>query len=162
MTTTLTHTATPTAVDFDTRLELAALGMDVRLDQAALAFAVNTAHLPDTVVDLTDVPLQPMLAPAVTPIAAVLRDARSVLAGRGWTRGGLRDEQGAVCLGGAIRVAAGPDRGLADDACAIVLDAIRRQFTAETLPSWNDQQASAGPVIRILGAAADQATNRRI
>lgn len=165
MAATLTRTLAP-VVDLDTRLALAAVAMDVRLDHALLAFDVNTAHLPDTAPEQLVAPILPTLepapAPAVTPIADSLQRARSILADRGWHRGHLRSEDGAVCLIGAIRAAA-PNRRAADDACVYLLDVIQQHFTdAETVPSWNDAQTSSGPVLRILGAAADHAADRGI
>lgn len=158
MTTTLTRTATPT-VDLDTRLAIAEVAMTLRLEKAQLAFDVNTAHLPNSpVVDLTVVDLQavdPAPAPAASPLAAVYLAAIDIIRERGWTRGALREGE-AVCVVGAIRAAAAGNRGLADDACTHLLEVIQTQFTAETVPSWNDAQTSADTVIRILTAAANQ------
>ncbi|QIP87618.1 hypothetical protein GLX30_30360 [Streptomyces sp. Tu 2975] len=157
MTTTLTPARVEVTVDLDTRLAIADAAMTLRLEQAQLQFDVNTAHLPEPVVDFVT-PILPVVepAPAVSPLADVLHRARTILQERGWTRGGLRDEQGAVCAVGAIRAAA-HNRGQADEACAVLLDAIQREFaSAETVPSWNDQQTSATPVIRILGIAAER------
>lgn len=160
MAATLTRTPAPVDVDLDTRLTLAAVAMDVRLEHAQLAFEVNTAHLPNSpVVELNLVELpapEPQPAPAASPLAAVYLGAIRMIRERGWARGHLRDEHGAVCAVGAIRAAAGPDHGLADDACARLLDVIQQQFAdAATVPSWNDSQTSAAPVIRILGTAAN-------
>jgi len=159
MTTTLTRAASPPTVDLDTRLAIADASMTVRLEHAALAFEVNTAHLPAPVVEPSSVPLLPVTEPQpVSPLTAVYLAAIDVIRERGWTRGHLRDEQGAVCTVQAIRAAAGPaNRGLADDACAALLDTIQQQYTADTIPSWNDSQTSADTVIRILGTAAQRA-----
>jgi hypothetical protein len=157
MTTTLTRTATPTQVDLDTRLAIADASMTLRLEQAQLRFDVNTAHQPNSpVVELEFVDL-PALAPQPQgcPLAAVFLAAINVIRARGWTRGGLRDEQGAVCAVEAIRAAAGPDRGRADDACARLLDVIQQHFQADTLPSWNDAQTNPDTVIRMLNTAAN-------
>ena len=151
-------------LDLDARLALSLLAMDERLDQAAVAFEVNTAHLPAVPTESLVAPilpvLAPQLAPASTPLAACLQRARTILQERGWCRGALRLE-GAVCTGGAIRAAAS-SRGQADDACAVLLDAIQREFTADTVPSWNDQQTSAAAPMRLLGQAADLAASRGI
>jgi hypothetical protein len=154
--------ATPApVVDLDTRLAIADAAMTVRLEHAQLAFEVNTAHLPTPAVDYV-APILPTLeptpAPAVSPLAAVYLGAIQILQERGWTRGHLR-EGSAVCAVGAIQAAAGPaNRPLADDACAHLLDVIQVEFAdAPTVPSWNDQQTSVAPVIRILGTAAQQA-----
>lgn len=158
-TATVTPARVETVVDLDTRLAIAAAAMTLRLEQAMLRFAVDTAHQPEPAVDLVT-PILPTAvpppAPQAGPLAAVYLAAIRIIRERGWTRGGLRDEQGAVCAVGAIRAAAGPDRGLADDACAQLLDAIQTQFTAETIPAWNDQQAGPEPVIRLLHAAANR------
>jgi hypothetical protein len=159
----------PPQLDLDARLALAAHSMDLRLDRAAVAFEVNTAHIPAEPIDLDDLaPIPPLSAPATapdrtgTPIAACLRRAHTRLIQAGWCTGALRDEQGATCLAGAIRAAAG-DHWLAVDACAVLLDAIQREFAgAETVPSWNDQQADPRTVLRILGRAADHAEQQGI
>jgi hypothetical protein len=171
MTTTITRPATPPTapplLDLDARLALATAAMTLRLDRAAVAFEVNTAHIESASVDLAElVPLTPTIAPALTPaltpVAACLQRAQTVLAERGWCTGALRGEQGAVCLMGAIRAAA-TSRGQADDACAVLLDAIQAEFTgAETVPSWNDQQTGPHVPLRLLGQAADLAAQRGI
>jgi hypothetical protein len=152
-------------LDLDARLALSLLAMDERLDQAAVAFEVNTAHLPAGPVDFVAplLPaLAPQLAPASTPLADCLRRACAILAERGWCRGALRDEQGAICPIGAIRAAA-DSRGQADDACAVLLDAIQREFTdAETVPSWNDRQHGPAAPLRLLDRAAQLAASRSI
>lgn len=153
-----------TALDIEARLALADAGMTLRLEQAAVAFEVNTAHIPnEPVVELPFVELVPSVAPVATPapylapLAACLHRAHAILTDRGWCTGGLRDEQEAVCLAGAIRAAA-TSRGQADEACALLLDAIQAEFTgAATVPSWNDQQRDQRVVMRLLGQAADRA-----
>jgi hypothetical protein len=161
MTTTLAPARVEVTVDLDTRLAIADAAMTLRLEQAQLQFDVNTAHLPEPAVDFV-APILPVVelapAPVSSPLADVLHRARAILQERGWTRGGLRDEQGAVCLVGAIRAAASPDRGLADEACALLLDAIRREFAdAQTVPSWNDAQTGPGLPLGFLHQAANAA-----
>ncbi|MGW1492581.1 DUF6197 family protein [Streptomyces sp. NPDC002402] len=167
MTQTLTTARIDTAapLDLDARLALSQLAMDERLDQAAVAFEVNTAHLPATPVDFGG-PILPALAPqpvpAATPLADCLQRARGILAERGWCRWALRGEQGAVCPIGAIRAAA-TSRGQADDACALLLEAIQREFTdAATVPSWNDRQTGPRLPLRMLDQAANHAAARGI
>jgi hypothetical protein len=140
--------------------------MDNRLDQAAVAFEVNTAHLPTPPVDLTSLITTPILpAPdtaQATPLADCLRQARSILIDRGWIRGHLRNEQGAVCPVGAIRAAA-TSRHQADEACALLLDVIRAAYPhVETVPAWNDQQHGPALPIRFLDQAATHADQLRI
>lgn len=169
MTTTITRPASPPTappvLDLDARLALTNATMTLRLNQAAVGFEVNTAHIEAAPVDLADlVPLTPTLTPvpALTPIAACLQRAQSILAERGWCTGALRGEQGAVCPMGAIQAAAA-SRGQADDACVVLLEAIQREFTAAaTVPSWNDQQSGPHVPLRLLGQAADLAANRGI
>ncbi|MFE2497108.1 hypothetical protein [Streptomyces scopuliridis] len=160
-TTTYAPTSPPTVaapeLDLDTRLALADAAMTVRLDHAALAFEVNTAHLPAPIVEpLTAPPLSAPEPQPATPLAACLQRAIRILGERGWTREYLRGDDGAVCAVGAIRAAA-TSRSQADDACALLLGVIEQRFTAVTVPSWNDQQTSDEPVIRILGVAANHA-----
>ncbi|MGA4864124.1 DUF6197 family protein [Streptomyces lavendulocolor] len=153
----------PAPVDLETRLALADAAMNVRLEQAGLAFEVNTAHLPaaEPILPgpLTPAPPAPAPAPAeyTTPIAAVLQRAITRLQEAGWCTGQYRDEQGALCLAGAIRAEAGGG-SVAGAACQFLLEVIQQQFTAaETLPSWNDAQVGPEIPLRILGQAADQA-----
>lgn len=141
-------------LDFDERLKLAVLAVDARIDST-----------PPELLDLADVirlPAEaPALVPQLSPIADCLHRARTILQERGWCTGALRGEQGAVCVAGAIRAAA-TSRGQADDACALLLDAIQREFTTETVPSWNDAQTGPAAPMRLLGQAADLAASRGI
>ncbi|MET7687998.1 hypothetical protein ABZT06_08455 [Streptomyces sp. NPDC005483] len=158
-------------LDLDTRLVLLNIEMDARLKQAAIAFEVNTAHLPgaDPIPDIpTVLPLVPVSAPALcpydTPLAALLWRARHYIATRGLLRGALRDDsniEGARCPIGALRYEAGANRHLADDACVLLLDVIQAEFAdAETIPSWVDAQTSPAPVLACMGRAAELAHSR--
>lgn len=167
---TLTAASPPApALDLDARMALLSVEMDARLDQAAIAFEVNTAHIPaaDPVPDLAEtIPLTPTLAPAAcpynTPIAATLWRARQRIETDGWLQGARRDVQGARCPDGAIRYEAASQYE-AIDALVILLEAIRRDFTdAETVASWNDTQTSPAPVLLYLGRAAELAHNHSI
>ena len=148
-------------LDLDARLALVDAVMTVRLDNAAVAFEVNTAHLPgaDPIPHIAETPLPaPAAAPSPyrTPLADLLHRARTRIETVGWCRDAVFDEAGAVCPIQAIRLEARGDRDLAHDACVALLDAIQQNFAdAETIPSWNAQQASAGPVL----AAFDRATH---
>lgn len=169
MTTTTLIAASPPELDLDARLALVNAVMTVRLDQAAIAYEVNTAHIPsaDPVPAVTEVlPLTPTLAPPAcpynTPIAATLWRARQRIETDGWSTEACIDEQGARCPIGAIRVEAA-DRHTADDACILLLDVIQATFpTAETIPSWNREQTSPAPVLLQLGRAAEAAHNRGV
>ncbi|MYS78372.1 hypothetical protein GTY88_49330 [Streptomyces sp. SID5926] len=157
-----TRVAAPPTLDLDARLAAVEAAMTVRLDEAAVAFEVNTAHLPgaDPVPHIAEAPLTTPAAtpsPHRTPLADLLHRARLRIETDGWCRDAAFDESGAVCPIQAIRLEARGDRDLAHDACVALLDAIQAQFTeAETIPSWNRQQTSAGPVL----AAFDRATHR--
>ncbi|MFF0203454.1 hypothetical protein [Streptomyces sp. NPDC005017] len=146
----------------DARLALIDAAMTVRLDAAKVAYEVNTAHIETEPVNLADVitgPLDtgPVLVPQLypTPVAALLQRAHQRLLTDGWCSGTLVDENGAVCMLGAIRAEAGGDRGLEADAAAVLLDAIRRRFAnVDTVPSFNDAHGSGRVPIRMVDQAA--------
>lgn len=157
------------ALDLEARMALLNVEMDARLAEAAVAFEVNTAHIPgaDPVPAIAEtVPLTPTLTPAAcpysTPIAATLWRARLRIETDGWLQGARRDEAGARCLDGAVRYEAS-SRNEAVDALVILLEAIRSDFPdADTVASWNDAQTSPAPVLLSLGRAADLADSRSI
>jgi hypothetical protein len=143
------------SLSFDERLALAALAVDARINTTPLNLA-----------DVIRVPVDtsPSAAPNpyTTPIAATLHRARIRLETGGWCTGALRDEQGANCLIGAIRAEA-PSGGIADDACALLLEAIRRDFpNAETIPTWNDSRNSPRHPLLYLDRAATLAHARSL
>jgi hypothetical protein len=162
---TRTETAAPVELDLDARLAVVGALMDERLALANVAFEVDTAHIPaaDPIPAVVAPPLVapgPAPCPYGTPLAATLHRARIRLETGGWCTGQLRDEQGAACLIGAIRAEA-PTRGQADDACAVLLEAIRRDFAdAETIPSWNDSQRGPRLALLYLDRAATLAHSR--
>jgi len=165
MSTTTAVRPAPPALDLDARLALVDAAMTVRLDQAALAFEVNTSHLPSAdpvshIAESAPLPLTPAAAPSPyrTPIADLLHRARLRIETDGWCRDNLTDESGAVCPIRAIRLEAAGDRRLADDACTYLLDRIQDDFAgAETIPSWNAGQTSVAPVLLAFGRAAHHA-----
>ncbi|GAA2225084.1 hypothetical protein GCM10010104_16010 [Streptomyces indiaensis] len=142
--------------------------MTARLDEAAVAYEVNTAHIPTEPVDLGDVvtaPLTPTLQPPEsypTPVAALLQRAHHRLLTGGWCSGVLVDEDGARCMLGAIRAEARGDRGLEADAAAVLLAAIRRRFgdDVDSVPSFNDAHGSARVPLRMLDQAVGLADAR--
>lgn len=152
MTATRTRPA-PAVLDLDVRLALTEAAMSGRLDEAAVAFEVNTAHLPATEVELT-APTPAAAGPAYdTPIADLLQRAHHRLRADGWTTGQQRTPDGAMCLVGAIR--AEDHAGHADRACAHLLEVIRQQRPdTPTVPAWNDQQTNASTVLCTLAHAA--------
>lgn len=159
MTTTIAPAATrPPTLTLDDRLALASLNMDDRLNAAGLAVAINTAHI-DTQIAA---PLQTTETnPYRTPIAALLHRARVRILTDGWCRTELYDETGAVCPIRAIRLEA-TSRSQADDAAHLLLEAIRRHWQADTIPSWNAQQTTVAPVLLAFGRAAELANARNL
>ncbi|MEU1043312.1 hypothetical protein ACFYP4_21945 [Streptomyces sp. NPDC005551] len=157
------------ALTLEARMAAADAAMTVRLEEAAVAHEVRTAHIPTEPFDLADVvtvPLPPALppsaAPYLTPVAALLQRAHHRVQTDGWCAGALTDEDGAVCLLGALRREAGGDRGLEADAARVVLDTIRRQFgdTVDSVASFNDAHGTGRVPIRVLGRAAGLADAR--
>jgi hypothetical protein len=161
-----TRTSAPVELDLDARLAMVGAVMDERCNLAVLAVDVNSAHIvtPELSQVTGPLPLVPAMAPNPysTPIAATLHRARLRLDAGGWCTGQLRDEQGAACPIGVIQAAASGRRE-ADDACALLLEAIRRDFpTAETVPSWNDNQRDPRLPARYLERAAELAHSRNL
>ncbi|MYU23515.1 hypothetical protein GTY84_17215 [Streptomyces sp. SID8352] len=160
--------APPTALTLEERLTLVDMEMTARLNEAAVAHAVNTAHIPTGPVDLGDVvtvPLTPTLQPPAaypTPVAALLQRAHHRLLTGGWCSGALVDEDGARCMLGAIRAEARGDSGLETDAASVLLDAIRRTFgdDVDSVPSFNDAHGSARTPLRMVDQAAGLADAR--
>lgn len=170
MTTTLLAPASPPPIlDLDARLALLDALMTARLDEAAIAFEVNTAHIESaepvpaiaTVVPLTPT-LPPPVCPYETPVAALLHRARVRIETDGWARQ-LRDDQAkARCPAGAIQIEA---RNGSDDASArrLLFEVIERDFPqAESIPSWNDAQAGPRLPLLYLDRAAQLAGARDI
>ncbi|MGY1579163.1 DUF6197 family protein [Streptomyces sp. MN13] len=161
---TRTRTAAPAELDLEARLALVGATMSIRLDEAAVAYEVRTAHIPsaDPIPEITaPLPLTPTPAPSSysTPIAALLHRARMRIATVGWCQSAAFDEAGAVCPIHAIRQEAA-SRGQADDACVLLLESIRQQFSDETIPAWNARQPGSAPVLLQLDRAAALADSR--
>ncbi|MFB6437742.1 hypothetical protein ACFCVY_13310 [Streptomyces sp. NPDC056411] len=161
--------------------------MTVRLEEAAVAHEVRTAHIRTEQAGLADaltVPLapewQPPAPPAYpTPVAALLERAHRRIAVGGWCAGALTDGRGAVCLLGAVREAAGGDRGLEAGAVRVLMDAIERRFgdrgapgpsgrsvpsvpPVPSVPSFNDAWGTGRVPLRILHEAAVLADARGV
>lgn len=154
-------------LDLDARMALVGAVMTERLDVAALAIAVNTAHI-NTTVDLDDVVRlpavmpEPLAQPYPTPVAALLQRAACRLETGGWCRGTQVDAEGARCSRGAIQAEASTPAQLST-ALTVLLEAIRRQHPgAETVPSWNDVQVDGREPVRLMRQAADLANARAI
>lgn len=161
--------APPKALSLEERLTLINTEMTARLDEAAVAYEVNTAHIPIEPVDLADVVTGPVdTGPAPlpdlypTPVAALLQRAHHRLLTGGWCKDVLVDEDGARCMLGAIRIEARGDGGLEANAAAVLLDAIRRKFgdDVDSVPSFNDAHGSARVPLRMLDQAAGLADAR--
>lgn len=156
---TTTTTAAPVELDLDARLAMMGAIMDERLALANISFEVDTACIEgaDPIPETTALPrLTPTVAPCPysTPIAATLHQARIRMETDGWCTGQLRDPDGAGCLIGVIRAAA-DSRVQADDACVLLLEAIRRDFAdAETIACWNDAQNNPRMPLLYLDRAA--------
>lgn len=156
-------------IDLETRLALTDASMTLRLEQALTRLAVDTAHAetaapqavnPEAVAAYAaSVRPAPDLYP--TPVAALLQRAAARLAAGGWCRGATVAQDGARCLYGAIR-AEDPGGRHSDDALAVLLEAIRRQWPgAATIPRANDELLPDGrAAVRILGDAATLADTR--
>ncbi len=161
--------APPKALSLEERLTLINTEMTARLDEAAVAYEVNTAHIPIEPVDLADVVTVPVdTGPAPlpdlypTPVAALLQRAHHRLLTGGWCKDVLVDEDGARCMLGAIRIEARGDSGLEASAAAVLLDAIRRKFgdDVDSVPSFNDAHGTGRVPIRMVDQAAGLADAR--
>ncbi|MGW3954074.1 DUF6197 family protein [Streptomyces sp. NPDC004752] len=164
-----TAPAPPAELSLEERLTFINAAMSVRLDEAKVAYEVNTAHIDTEPVDLADVvtvpltpTLQPPPEPSPTPVAALLQRAHHRLLTGGWCSGALVDEDGARCMLGAIRIEARGDSGLEADAATVLLDAIRRTFgdDVDSVPSFNDAHGSARVPLRMVYQAAGLADAR--
>ncbi|CAK7288484.1 DUF6197 family protein [Streptomyces misionensis] len=166
--------APPAELTLEERLTLITTEMTARLDAAAVAYEVNTAHIDLDPVDLADVVTSPIdTGPDVTgtdplpdlyptPVAALLQRAHHRLLTGGWCSGALVDEDGARCMLGAIRIEARGDSGLEAGAAAVLLDAIRRKFgdDVDSVPSFNDAHGTGRIPIRMVDQAARLADAR--
>ncbi|MFB7745390.1 hypothetical protein [Streptomyces sp. NPDC056132] len=161
--------ASPTALSLDERMAFVNAAMTVRLEEAAVAYEVNSAHIPVDPVDLADVvtlPLTPTLQPPTpypTPVAALLQRAHHRLLTGGWCSGALVDEEGARCLYGAIHIEAHGVQSLESRGLEVLMDAIRRQFgDVDSVPSFNDAWGTGRIPIRMLDQAAVLADARSL
>ncbi|MGW2770566.1 DUF6197 family protein [Streptomyces sp. NPDC001275] len=156
-------------LSLEARLAAVNAAMTVRLDEAAVAYEVNTAHIPTEPVDPADivtvsVDTEPAPLPDLypTPVAALLQRAHHRLLTSGWCKDALVDDNGARCMLGAIRAEACGDRGLEADAAAVLLDAIRRKFGdhVDSVPSFNDAHGTGRIPVRMVDQAAHLADAR--
>ncbi|MFC9183335.1 hypothetical protein ACFTZJ_22000 [Streptomyces globisporus] len=164
---TTTPPAPPTALSLEERMAFVNTAMTARLDEAAVVYEVNTAHIATEPVDLDEavtVPLTPTLQPPTpypTPVAALLQRAHHRLLTGGWCTGALVDAEGARCLYGAIHIEARGDQSLESRGLQVLMDAIRRQFTdVDSVPSFNDSFTSGRTPMQMLDQAANLADTR--
>ncbi|MGW6744843.1 DUF6197 family protein [Streptomyces sp. NPDC055025] len=158
----------PAALSLEERIVFVTAAMTVRLEEAAVAYEVNTAHIPIDPVDPGDIltipptpTLQPPPTPYPTPVAALLQRAHHRLLTGGWCAGALADENGARCLYGAIHIEAGGDQSLESRGLQVLMDAIRRNVgETDSVPSFNDNFASGRIPMRMLDQAAGLAEAR--
>ncbi|MER6241495.1 hypothetical protein ABT185_36625 [Streptomyces clavifer] len=158
----------PTALTLEERMAFVSAAMTVRLDEAKVAYEVNTAHIDTEPFDLNDVvtsPLDPVPVmlhdPYQTPVAAILQRAHQRLRTGGWCSGALVDEDGARCMLGAIRIEARGNKGVEADAAAVLLERIRLQFgDVESVPAFNDSHGGGRIPMRMLDHATGVAANR--
>lgn len=139
-----------------------------RLRDAALAVDINSAHIETRPFDLGDIITVPVaepqtpMTPTTKPVADVLQQARQILISDGWCRNAQRDDQGQRCLYGAVRAAARGNGHAETAALSLLMEAIERQFGGDSIPTFNDQCRDSGPIMRVLGMAADLAETRGI
>ncbi|WP_019358000.1 DUF6197 family protein [Streptomyces sp. AA1529] len=139
----------------EARLAAVDAAMTVRLDEAALAHAVNTAHLPGPEVEIPHLPVATQPAAEQTPVAALLHRARARILRDGWCREAARTS-GGMCLAEAIRAEARSHR---DEGEARLL--LRRALGGgDPIPEQNRRLANTAHAAAVLGAAADLATQR--
>ncbi|MFJ2745366.1 hypothetical protein ACIO3O_37550 [Streptomyces sp. NPDC087440] len=163
------RTGTPPAgLSWEARMAATDAAMTVRLEEAAVAYEVNTAHIDTVPVDLADVvtlPLTPTLKPPTpyaTPVAALLQRAHHRLLADGWCTGTQVDADGARCLYGAIHHESRGDQSLASSGLEVLMDAIHRQFDGDidSVPSFNDGFTTGHIPLRTLDQAAALADAR--
>ncbi len=167
---TLQAAAPPVELSLEERLALIDAAMTVRLDEAAVAYEVNTAHIPTEPVDLADVitgppapaPAPPRCRTCTRPRSPPSCSAHHRLVSGGWCKYALIDADGARCMLGADRIEARGDDRLEADAASVLLDAIRRQFggDVESVPSFNDAHGTSRVPVRMVGQAAGLADAR--
>ncbi|MER6393926.1 hypothetical protein ABT236_36440 [Streptomyces sp. NPDC001523] len=159
--------APPAELSLEARMAATDAAMTVRLEEAAVAYEVNTAHIDTEPLDLADVlaiPLTPTLQPPTpyaTPVAALLQRAHQRMITGGWCAGSLTNDLGATCLWGSItKEAAGPD--LEQAALGVLMDVIRRAFGAhiDSVPAFNDSCRDGRIPLRMLDRAATLADTR--
>lgn len=160
----------PAALDFDTRLMLRSIQMDVQLSQSASKLdATLSAH--DGVQEARDAAADAIAEadrysaevsrweaaqtqPRTFSSNPVLSRAADIIRTRGWIQNGWTDSKGAVCALQAVRLASYGNEAAEQDALAIVMDRIRHDFNEvpRGLPVWNDRPGrTQADVLRVFG-----------
>jgi hypothetical protein len=141
-----------TEIDFDTRLAIASVGMDVLISRhdtseahAAVEKALSTSH-------------EWSLKPVPHPILAAAGD---IIRQRGWCKDEFNSAAGAVCAFGAIRMASGfhpggsgfdaPSYGNVNDAATVLMERIMDETGKPyTIQHWNDTRTNVDAVLHLL------------
>ncbi|MEV4975350.1 DUF6197 family protein [Streptomyces scopuliridis] len=160
--------APPAELTLEDRLTFITAAMTMRLDEAAVAYEVNIAHIATEPVDLADAitgPLTPAAQPRPdlypTPVAALLQRAHHRLTIDGWCTGALTDDDGALCLMGAIRAESDSSPSREAQAMDVLTETIHRKAgPVESVPAFNDAFRNARTPLRMLEQAAALASDR--
>lgn len=153
--------ATAPAVDFDTRLMITRIGMDVLLAHVggqalADAHAAVTAAVAEA--DRYGAEAVALAAwkatqrPGLFQSHHILKAAGDLIRNRGWNQGSWTNDKGAVCALAAIRLAARGNGSAEADAVAVLLGRIQDDLgqTAHSVSGWNDSRRSVGEVLHLL------------
>lgn len=147
---TSTETDRSPVLDFNTRLELAAVGLDVLLEKhTADANAAAVQAVAEAEALLTAPAPEKLMAPR--PSNYVLTQAAEVIRQRGWLKGNMYNEQGNVCALQAIHIAAGGYGPAEREAKKVLLNRIESELGQPwSIPGWNDSRGSEDEVFRLL------------
>lgn len=141
-------------LDIDARLAAVDAAMTVRLEEAALGWEVNTAHLPvDTAPVVEHLPVDTKPADDTNPVAALLRRARQRILRDGWAQGAARTGTSDMCLLEALHAEARSHR---EEGEARLL--VRRALGGgDPIPELNRRLSSTAQAAQVLATAADMA-----
>jgi hypothetical protein len=157
------RTEPPAVIDFDTRMSLVGIAMDVLLEvpegtQAALSAALKEADGLAVAGALAERQRAAQQRPELFQSQPILKAAGDLIRARGWTKGAYDDARGRLCAIGAIRVATRgeaweyhPEPAGERDAINVLLERIADAFgPGLSVPGWNDRQTSAEDVLKLL------------
>lgn len=159
MTAVLVRAAAPVGqLDLEARMAMADAAMTVRLDEAVLAHAVNTAHLPGPTVELPHLPVDTQPDVEQNPVAALLKRAKERILRDGWCRDAAHNNGGGMCLVEAIRAEARTHR---DEGEARIL--LRRALGGgDPIPEQNRRLTNTAHAAAVLDTAAAMAAQQSI